>query len=173
MRMKFLAIACIGLLILTTGACKKKEEPPPVVPRTGIPGQQQAVPPGTMPMIPKGEKNVVLPDSVKGNWKGVVIEVENKTTNKTEEFTIDLNSEFVLPGSNLKISVGEFLPDFRMEGLTITSKSNEENNPSVNVKIIEDDKEIFKGWLYSKFPSIHPFEHPDYTVKLKNGVKKG
>jgi len=79
---------------------------------------------------------------------------------------------FSVPGSNLKITVGEFLPDFKMEGLNITSLSNDPNNPAVNVKVFEGDKEVFKGWLYSKFPAIHPFEHPTYALLLKDGVKK-
>jgi hypothetical protein len=42
----------------------------------------------------------------------------------------------------------------------------------VGLKVLEEDKELFKGWLYSKFPAIHPFEHPKYAVMLKNGIKK-
>ncbi len=173
-------------LVVVAGGCQKKEEgPPPVVPKGVIPGQgagpagQQTTPPGHQALMPRGDTTIVVPESVQGKWKGVVLTVENKETQKTEEFIIDLNSDFNLPNSDLKISVGEFMPYFKMEGLTITSVSNELINPAVGVKIFENDRQIFPttedkwGWLYTKFPKIHPFEHPKYSIKLKEGVKKG
>jgi hypothetical protein len=175
----------LSLLVMAGGCQKKEEEPAPVVPKGVLPGQQvmpsgqQTPPPGHQALAPRGETTIVVPDSVQGKWKGVVLTVENKETQKTEEFTIDLNSDFNLPNSNLKISVGEFMPYFKMEGLTITSLSNELTNPAVGVKIFENDSQIFPttedkwGWLYTKFPKIHPFEHPKFSIKLKEGVKKG
>jgi hypothetical protein len=175
MKRKIFAIACGLLLIFAFGACKKKEEAaPPVVPQFGGgPQQQQGVPQGHQPLISVGETSILVPDSVKGKWKAVILKVENKTTKKTEELTVNLNSDVTLPNSNIKVSVGDFLPDFKMDGRTITSLSNELNNPAVRIIVFENDDEIFKGWLYSKFPSIHPFEHPQYGILLKNGVTKG
>jgi hypothetical protein len=181
MKRRLMAAACGFALILVAGACKKKEEKP-VVPLTGMPGQMQpAMPgqmqPGQMPpgqaLMPKGETVVTVPDSVKGKWKAVVLVVEDKTAKKMKDYTVNINSDLKIPDSNLKISVGEFLPDFKMDGLTLTSMSNEPNNPAVRIKIFENDKEIFKGMLFLKFPTIHPFEHPKYSVLLKNGIKKG
>jgi hypothetical protein len=169
-----LSILSAVLLILSIGACKKKEEKPvPMAP--AAPGIQQ---PGMQPPPPghpvtKTETKVVVPESVKGKWSAVKIVLEDKTSKKTQEFTVTLNSEFKVPNTNLKLVVGDFLPDFRMDAGTITSASNELNNPAVSVKVFEGDKEIFKGWLYSKFPTIHPFEHPKYGLTLKEGIKKG
>lgn len=172
MKKQFFALVCSLSLLLAIGACKKKEEKPPV-PQAGLPVQQEGVSSGQELMMPKGQLTVVIPDSVKGKWKGVILVVKDKKTNKSQEFTINLNSEIAIPNSNLKISVGDFLPDFKMEGLSITSSSNEPNNPAVRVKVFDKDVEIFKGWLYSNFPAIHPFEHPVYSIALKSGQKKG
>ena len=190
---KFLAMS-MGVLLtfsLGIGGCKKKEQQPvPQAPQM-TPGGQ--MPPGAMPPgapmppggqmppghggagmnVPKGELSIAVPDSVKGKWSAVKLVVEDKTTKKKQEFTVNLNSELKIPNSNLKIAVGDFLPEFRMDAQTITSVSNEPKNPAVRVKVFEGDKEIFKGWLYSKFPTIHPFEHPKYGLALKEGVKKG
>jgi len=182
MKKKILAVACSLTLLVAVGACKKKQEQP-AVPPMGAPGQQGQLPPGhpggnQQPgqpggvVMPKGEMKVVLPDAVKGKWKGVVLTVEDKATKKSSELTANLNSDVKIPNSNLTVKVGEFLPDFKMEGLSITSTSNELNNPAVKVVVMEGDKEVFKGWLYSKFPTIHPFEHPKYAMLLKSGVKK-
>jgi hypothetical protein len=175
---KITVLISILLMLFAAGACKKKEETKPIVPRNVTPGQPGPVP-GHQTMLPQGETAVVVPDLVQGNWKGVVLVVENKATNKTQEYKVDLNSEMTIPDSRIKISVGEFMPDFKMEGLTITSVSNEPNNPAVGVSVSEDGKKIFPvsgrqwGWLYAKFPDIHPFDHPTYSIKLKEGLKKG
>jgi hypothetical protein len=180
MKKKILAVACSLTLLVAVGACKKKEQT--AVPPAGAPGQQGQLPPGhpapsqqPQPggvVMPKGEMKVALPDAVKGKWKGVVLVIEDKATKKSSELTANLNSDVKIPNSNLTVKVGDFLPDFKMEGLSITSTSNELNNPAVKVVVMEGDKEVFKGWLYSKFPTIHPFEHPKYAMLLKSGVKK-
>ncbi len=161
-------------LILSMGGCKKKEEKP--VPKTPLgPVMQQPglQPPPGHPAITKTETKVVVPENVKGKWSAVKILLEDKATKKTQELTVKLNSEYRIPNTDLKLVVGDFLPDFRMDAGTITSASNELNNPAVAVKVFEGDKEIFKGWLYMKFPMIHPFEHPKYGLTLKEGIKKG
>jgi len=157
-----IAVTLAGTL-LSFAACKKKEETQPQV-------QGPAPTPGIM--MPKGETKIVVPDSVKGAWDSATIEIFNKETNKKEAVSIKLNSEYTIPGSQIKLKVGDFLPDFRMDGLTITSASNDPQNPAVHVTVKDGDKEIFKGWLYSKFPSIHPFQHPKYGLTLIEGVKK-
>ena len=171
MKKQLLTVVCSLALLVSVGACKNKQEQtamPPGHPATG----QTGMPAGKV-VMPKGQTTVNLPDSVKGKWKAVVIAVEDKATKKTSEHTIALNSDYKIPNTDLKISVGEFIPDFKMEGLTITSLSNDPNNPAVKVNVSEDGKEVFKGWLYSKFPTIHAFESTKYGLTLKSGVKKG
>jgi hypothetical protein len=147
-------------MIMPVG-CKKKEEP----------RQQTPPPPGHGITIPKADLKIVVPETVKGEWKAVKLEVTDKSTNSIKEVTISLNSEYSIPDSNLKIKVGDFLPDFRMEGTIITSASNEPKNPAIQLTVLENGKEIFKGWLYSKFPSIHPFQHEKYSLRLIEGIK--
>jgi hypothetical protein len=157
-------IVMLSILLLSLGSCKKKEEKP-------VP--QAPMGPGTGVMMPPGETKVVVPEAVKGKWDAVKLVIEDKTAKKTSEVIVKLDSEYTIPNSNLKVKVGEFLPDFKMDGLTITSSSNEPNNPAVRVVVYEGGKEIFKGWLYSKFPTIHPFQHDKYGITLKEGIRKG
>jgi len=178
MNKKLMAVA-LSVLLVGSFACKKKEQQP--LPQTpGTPGMG-ALPPGHPQQgqgnqgitMPKGELQVIVPANVKGKWGAVKIVVEDKTTKKAQEFTVKLNSDLQIPNSNLKVAVGDFLPDFKMDVGTITSTSNEPNNPAVSIKVFEGGKEVFKGWLYAKFPAIHPFEHPKVGLGLKEGVKKG
>jgi hypothetical protein len=154
--------------------------PPGQMPPGQMPPGQ--MPPGQMPpgaMMPKGETKVIVPDSIKGKWNSAKIIVEDKITKQKQEYLVKLNSDFKVPNSNLRIHVGNFLPDFRMKGLNLTSGSNETRNPALGIQVFENDKKIFPaagkkwGWLFSKVPTIHPFEHPKYGIILKEGVKKG
>lgn len=177
MKEKVLAVTLGFVLTVSAGACKKKEEQP--VPKTPMqaPMSTPMQSPMQAPMSPHGntgpriEKSVVVPPSVKGKWSKVKFVFEDKTTKKTSEYTVNIGSEFKIPNTNLKIVVGEFLPDFKMDESTITSASDLPNNPAVRVEIFENGKSIFKGWLYSKFPTIHPFEHEKYGLILKEGIK--
>lgn len=159
----FVMVLVLSIALFSV-SCKKKEEQP-------VP--QAPAGPGVGVMMPPGETKVIVPEVVKGKWDAVKLIIEDKVAKKTSEVTVKLDSEYTIPNSNLKIKVGEFLPDFKMDGLTITSSSNEPNNPAVRVVVYENGKEIFKGWLYAKFPTIHPFQHDKYGILLKEGVKKG
>ncbi|MDI6744611.1 MAG: hypothetical protein QMD07_04455 [Thermodesulfovibrionales bacterium] len=184
MSKKVVIAAMLTLALVYSGGCKKKEQQPvpkaPAMPQgMGVLQQEQAVPQGHQ-MMTGGKLEVVVPANVKGKWDSVRFVVENKETKKTEEYTVKLNSEWKVPASNLKVTVGEFLPDFIMNGSKITSGSGSLNNPAVGIKIMDGDKQIFPapgkqwGWLWSRkdLQSAHPFEHPRFNIMLKEPVKK-
>ncbi len=187
MKKKILVITLSFVFAFTTSACEKKETPKPAKKIPPGPIMQGPVKTDTQKGIPhsaspiKGGIQVVVPDSVKGKWVGVKIVVEDRVAKKTKEYTVNLNNDFTIPDSNLKINVGEFLPDFKMDGDIISSASNQPNNPAVGVRIFEGDKQIFPapgkqwGWLWAQkvFQATHPFEHPRYGITLQEGVKKG
>jgi len=146
----------------------------------GLAPQRQMPPAGQQPgMAAMGKTQVVVPEAVRGKWSAAKIVLEDKAGKSKKEYEIKLNSDFTVPNSSLRIHVGDFLPDFKMDGLNLTSGSNEPRNPALSIRVFENDKQIFPapgrqwGWLFSKVPSIHPFEHPKYGITLKEGVKKG
>lgn len=149
-------------------SCSKKEQPPPPPPAQGMPGQ-----PGG-PHGPMGgpDKQVVVPDSVKGAWKAVKIEVEFKEKKSSKQFSVPLNTEFQVPDSGLTVKVGDFLPHFSMTAESITSISGNPENPAVRIEALENGNAIFKGWLFAKFPDVHPLQHDKYGLKLIAGEKK-
>ncbi len=173
----------VGLaLSMIAFGCKKKEEQP--VPKTPAQQQPMSAPmqapmstPMQTPMSPHGnagtkaEKKIVVPADVKAKWNKVKFVFEDKASKKSSEYTVNVGSELKVPNTKLKIVASEFLPDFRMDESTITSASDMPNNPAVRLEVFEDGKSIFKGWLFSKFPATHPFEHQKYGLTLKEGVK--
>jgi hypothetical protein len=184
----FLSVLILAAAIIGLPACSNKPEPAPEVsinPETLAKQKKDEAPHATKPAAnpdkghaPQkdgGEKHkieIVVPDNVKGKWESVKLSIFDKKTNKTQAVNVKLGSVYKIPDSSLTITAGVFLPDFKMDSLTITSVSAELNNPAVNVTISDSGKELFKGWLYSKYPDIHPFEHDRFAVVMLAGVKK-
>ncbi len=175
--MRFALTLLFSLLVLFVLGCQKKEEKQPI-PQVPIqqPSQAETQKPseGSM-MNPHGtvkrtEKKVEVPESVKKKWTKAVIIIEDKKSGKKSEQTVNIGSEVALGDSKLTLRTAEFLPDFRMTENSITTASAELNNPALRVEITENGKSIFKGWLYSKFPDVHPFEHERYSLRLKQAI---
>jgi hypothetical protein len=118
--------------------------------------------------VTKGHAPVVVPREVQGKWKAVVIAVVNKKTSTEKDYVVDINKDLAVPSSKIRIKVLNFLPDFSMSPQGITSLSNEPKNPAVQVVVYEGGKNIFEGWLFEKHPQIHPFQHKEYAIMLKN-----
>jgi len=148
----FCALFC-GAIALA-GCSKKEEKNTAVV--TATPSGQVA----------KKETSVKVPESVKGKWKAVKIGVTDKRTNKESVYAVAIGSEFTVPNSKLTIKIESFLPHFTMEGTTLTSLTNEPKNPAAQVRITENGSEVFKGWLFSLYPTTHAFQHSVYGFTL-------
>lgn len=119
------------------------------------------------PREKKGRVPVSVPPDVHNKWKSVVIEVDDKQTGEQKDYVVDINKGFIIPNSKISISVLTFLPDFSMSSKEITSLSNEPRNPAAKVVVHEDGNKIYEGWLFQKLPTVHPFEHKAYAIKLK------
>ncbi len=172
-----LLVALLVTIGLAATGCKKKETPPPMPPQGAGPGQpppgmgQGGAPHGDMGSA-GGEKKVVVPEDVKKAWTGAKIEVEFKQKKSKKTFNVDLNSTFKVPDSDLTLKVGEFLPHFAMNGDSITSNSTKLENPALRVEIMQGGNGVFKGWLFGKFPAVHPFQDNTYGVIMLEPIKK-
>ena len=114
----------------------------------------------------KKEAIIVVPDSVKGKWKAIKIAVTDKSGTKEHVFTIPIGGKITVPKTNMTIEVETFLPAFIMEGSIRTSSSNKLQNPGAKVLISESEILIYKGWLFSRYPTTHAFMHPRYGFTL-------
>jgi len=117
--------------------------------------------------VKKGHAPVVVPADVQKKWKAVVIEVANKQTKDQKDYVVDISQGFIIPNTKIRLNVVAFLPDFSMSAKGITSRSNELRNPAAKVVIYEDGTKIFEGWLFQKLPTVHPFVHKVYAIRLK------
>ncbi|MBM2838975.1 MAG: hypothetical protein HW415_1600 [Deltaproteobacteria bacterium] len=153
---KYLIVLAVAVPLVLGIGCKKKEEAPaPLMPAVEAPIT-----------VKKEEIVIMVPDAVKGKWKDITIEVTNKQTNQKSTITVPIGGEAAISDTKMKVKLEAFLPEFMMEGVNITSASNEPKNPAAYIVVTEDGKEVFKGWLFSLYPTAHPFEHPDYSLAL-------
>jgi hypothetical protein len=116
------------------------------------------------------EKTVVVPTDVLRRWRAIKLAVIDKTRGTENIYVVPIGSLYKLPSSPLTIIVEAFLPAFVMEGMTITTSSNELVNPAAKVRISENGAPVFQGWLFSKFPNTHAFTLPKYGFSLIGAV---
>jgi hypothetical protein len=147
----FLLTALMAMTLLL-GGCGEREEKP-------------------VAKAAKVAQPIVIPESVQGKWQAVRIAILDKTRNRTEVYTVDLGSEFKVADSEVRLRADNFLPAFVIENKTLTSASNELRNPAVQIVVSEDGKEIFKGWLFSRFPAQHTFQHKRFNFTLVDFIK--
>ena len=115
---------------------------------------------------------VQVPDVVKKTWKKVVLSVHTIKTKEARSVILPIGKKTAVPGTPFEIEVLYFLPDFTMGGNVITTKDNAQKNPAAKVKIYQNGALIWTGWLFQKFPQVHPFIHVDYRIFLAKGLKK-
>ncbi|HKI51521.1 MAG TPA: hypothetical protein VJ995_05570 [Geothermobacteraceae bacterium] len=121
----------------------------------------------------KKQTQVIVPEEIKGRWKAVKIAVQDKENNKQDVYTVNIGNGFVVGDSDLTLRVENFLPYFQMDGMTLTSVSNDPRNPAAQISISENGHEVFKGWLFSKYPNTHAFQHPRFSFSLVDFVPSG
>lgn len=162
----FLLVTSITSLL----SCSKKESPPPEPPK-----EQSATMPDRpdhvdIQMPPAEHMKVIIPSDVKSKWKGVILTVTDKNDLGIKDYTVPISGSLTIPGSKIEIKVGDFLPDLKIDGNIYTTTSSDLLNPAIHVVVKEGEKEIFSGWLFQKFPNIHPFKHQRFGITLKEPV---
>ncbi|BAI81138.1 conserved hypothetical protein [Deferribacter desulfuricans SSM1] len=121
----------------------------------------------------KVERKIVVPDEVAKLYKSVIITVKDNVEKKDLDTEIIIGQTSEVSGTPLAIQVEAFLPDFVMDETGVmTSKSKDENNPAVKVKIYKNKELVFDGWVFGKFPTMHAFTDDRYSVVYKGAVKK-
>ena len=186
-----LYLAFFVILLSVSYGCKQSEAPKKAPQEVKLPGVQavdkdlhQEQAPKDMSVHskkkPLREYKVVIPQDVSNKWESVVLVFQDKESSVSEEVTVKIGDEIILKDSNLKIVVGYFIPDFKLdfENGVLTSSSSEPNNPAAGVRIFEGEKQIYPaqgkkwGWLYANFPDMHAFEHERYGLTLKGAIEK-
>jgi len=183
--------AVLGLLLLGVVGCREQGRPDPEVQMAishepeavhqtetqgseaggGMPGQgsqgqgqgqgQVAVP-----------TRLEVPEAVKQAYSGVILVWRDSSNGKDGKIEVPFGGSVAIPGSGLMVSADAFLPAFTMTAEIITSSGVAEENPAARIKVAENGKDIFSGWIFKRFPDVHPFTHARFSLQLDGGIHK-
>ena len=107
-----------------------------------------------------------LTPSVRSRWTGMKIGVIDLTKRQETTYLVSRGQDFTLPGGSLTFRILALVPDFTLDNGVITSRSDAPANPAAQVLITENGRQLYRGWLFARFPDSQPFEHPRYAVRL-------
>ena len=113
-----------------------------------------------------------VPPEVSHAYTGIKIVWKDKADGKEGVIEVPLGGTAPLPDPSLVVRAEVFLPAFTMGGGAITSEGVEPQNPAARITVLNKGKEIFAGWIFTRFPDVHPFTHPRFQLLLEGGVAK-
>ncbi len=158
-------------------ACKERGRPDPnvrmavshevAVAATGEAGSGMNAGPGAD--VPT---RLEVPPEVAHAYSGIKLIWKDKSDGKEGTIEVPLGGGTPLPDPSLVVRADVFLPAFTMGGGAITSDGIEPQNPAARITVFDKGKEIFGGWIFTRFPDVHPFTHPRFELHLEGGVPK-
>ena len=163
--MKRNVLLCLFVVMLSASflACSEKKDVAEN-PHEGVNIPQEQPPVVAAPAI------VEVPNEILSAWKAIRVEVIDLMSAKATRHIVDIGSEEEFGDSGLKIKALNFLPAFQMNVPIITSRSNALENPAAQIEVYEGGVQIFKGWLFTLYPTTHAFTHPKYSITLVEGI---
>jgi hypothetical protein len=171
-----LVTACVLAAVL---ACKERGRPDPNV-RMAI-SHEKAIDGATTEggQMQQGQgagsdvpTRLEVPPEVAKAYSGIKITWKDKADGKEGVIEVPLGGGTPLPDPSLVVRADVFLPAFTMGGGAITSEGVEPQNPAARITVFDKGKEIFGGWIFTRFPDVHPFVHPRFQLHLDGGVPK-
>ena len=169
-RAAFSAFA-LGLTFFGAVACREKGRPDPSI-RMAVSHEQAAEDqPGG------GEGSAVptrleVPPEVQAAYSGIRLRWKDASNGKEGVIEVPLGGGTPLPDPSIVVRADVFLPAFSMGGGVLTSDGVEPQNPAARITVFEKGQEVFGGWVFTRFPDVHPFTHPRFKLLLEGGVKR-
>ena len=97
----------------------------------------------------------------------------DKSNGKTGALEVPLGGSAALPGSALTVARGRLPSGLHdvADGHHVPGRRAAEPG-GAHRGLREGGKEIFAGWIFTRFPDVHPFTHPRFQLRLDGGVPK-
>jgi hypothetical protein len=167
--------AALAVSAVAIAACRERGQPNPSI-RMAISHDRIDSAAGEPSQTPGGENmpptRLEIPPEVAQVWSGIRIAWKDKSSGKEGSIDVPLGGATPLPDPSLVVRADAFLPAFTMGGGAITSEGVEPQNPAARIAVFEKGKEIFAGWIFTRFPDVHPFSHPRFELRLEGGVPR-
>ena len=164
-----------AMLALAAFACRERGRPDPNI-RMAIShdaiGAAAQAPAGGEASAADVPTRLEVPPEVAAAYSGIKLTWKDKTNGKQGSIDVPLGGGTPLPDPSLVVRADVFLPAFTMGGGAITSDGVEPQNPAARITVFDKGKDIFGGWIFTRFPDVHPFSHPRFELHLDGGVPK-
>lgn len=162
-------LAALLAVALPVFGCRERGRPDPDV-RMAISHEPQET--AGSEAAPGAPTELVVPPEATAAFSGVKIAWKDAQSSKEGILEVPLGIPTPLPGSDLQVRADAYLPAFTMSAQTITSTGVAEENPAARISVEEGGKAIFAGWIFKRFPDVHPFQHPRFTLRLEGGIPR-
>jgi hypothetical protein len=158
------------LVVLLAVGCRERGRPDPSI-RMAVSHEPETEGTGTEAggAVPT---KLVVPPEVTAAFSGVRIGWKDSQGGQGGVVDVPIGGSAAIPGSGLEVRADAFLPSFSMTAEQITSIGIGEENPAARIAVSEGGKEVFAGWIFKRFPDVHPFQHPRFSLKLEGGVPR-
>jgi hypothetical protein len=167
--------AIAGMILVAAVSCKERGRPNPSVNmaisheravQTATEADSAGAPGADVP------NRLDVPPEVAAAYSGVKIHWTDKVAGTSGVIDVPLGGTSPLPDPSFVVGADVFLPAFTMGNGAITSQGVDPQNPAARISVAQNGKEIFGGWIFTRFPDVHPFTNPRYELKLEGGVPK-
>jgi hypothetical protein len=170
MNLRIFPAFAIGSLLLAA-ACRERGRPDPNI-RMAVSHER-----AENTELAGGEAGAVptrleVPPEVEAAYSGVKLRWKDASNGEEGVIDVPLGGGTPLPDPSLVVRADVFLPAFSMGGGVLTSDGVEPQNPAARITVFEKGREIFGGWIFTRFPDVHPFAHPRFKLQLEGGVPR-
>ena len=167
-------IGMVALLALaaTAGAagCRERGHPDPGI-RMAV-SHDRATAGGGKELGETIPTRLVVPQEVTAAFSAIRLAWKDTEGGKEGMLEVPIGGTAAVPGSALQVRADVFLPSFSMSAEEITSTGIGQENPAARIAVVENGNEIFAGWIFTRFPEVHPFQHPRFSLRLEGGVPR-
>ena len=160
----------LGLFAASGGGCRHRGHPDPSIRMAASHDRESTS--GGKELGETVPTRLVVPPEVTAAYSGVQIGWRDSESGKEGVLDVPIGGAAPLLSTDLVIRADVFLPSFSMSAEEITSTGIGQENPAARIAVLESGREIFAGWIFKRFPDVHPFQHPRFSLKLEGGVSR-
>jgi Uncharacterized protein conserved in bacteria (DUF2155) len=165
------ALALLLAVLLPVFGCRERGRPDPAI-RMAVSHDPEDMASAGSDAPPSAPTELVVPPEALAAFSGVKIAWKDAESSKEGILEVPIGILTPLPGSDLQVRADVYLPAFTMSAQTITSTGIAEENPAARIAVEQGGKEIFTGWIFKRFPDVHPFQHPRFALRLEGGIPR-
>jgi len=113
-----------------------------------------------------------IPAEVKAKWKAVELAYSGKNIPQ-RKVQVPIGGESGIDQSGLLVRVIAFVPAFQSDAGTVTSASNNPENPAVLVQLVDKAQVLSEGWVFQKYPDFNTYKSEKLQLQLLAATAAG